>query len=138
MKPSELKIVQVSPAELIAAEYNPREMTADQVAALTDSIKRFGLVDPLIVNSHKDRKNIVVGGHQRLRIATIMGYETVPVVYVKLTAAKERELNIRLNKNTGQWDWENLANLFEMDELADWGFSESQLVDSFGIMGDEF
>jgi hypothetical protein len=127
MKPNELEIKQVAPAELIAAEYNPREMTVDQVAALTDSVKRFGLVDPLIVNKHKGRENIVIGGHQRLRIATVMGFATVPVVYLDLTEAKERELNIRLNRNTGQWDWDGLANFFEIDELKGWGFSKSDL-----------
>ena len=51
--------------KLISAEYNPRELTAKQHQDLKDSITRFGLVDPLIVNTNKKRKNILVGGHQR-------------------------------------------------------------------------
>ena len=64
-----MNITYYKPSELIAAEYNPRQLTKEQHKDLTDSIKRFGLVDPLIVNTHKERKNILVGGHQRLKIA---------------------------------------------------------------------
>ena len=43
--------------DLIEAEYNPRELTKEQHKQISDSIKRFGIVDPVIVNTHKDRKN---------------------------------------------------------------------------------
>ena len=101
-------------------------------ANLKDSISRFGLVDPIIVNSNKDRKNIIVGGHQRVKVAKDMDIEYVPVLEVDLTYEKERELNIRLNKNTGEWDMDVLANMFDMDELVDWGFDEelSMILDS--------
>jgi DNA modification methylase len=46
---------------------------------------------------------------------------------VELTPEKEKELNIRLNKNTGQWDWDALANHFDVGELTEWGFSEDEL-----------
>ena len=55
--------------DLIFAEYNPRQLTKEQYKNLKDSIKRFGLVDPVIINKNKERKNIVIGGHQRLKIA---------------------------------------------------------------------
>ena len=122
-----LNIKEYKPDELIAAEYNPRQLTKDQHKDLTDSIKRFGLVDPLIVNTHKDRMNILVGGHQRLKIAQELNIKTIPCVQVKLTPDKERELNIRLNKNTGEWDWDALANSFDVGELTDWGFTEDDL-----------
>ena len=64
-----MEIVNIKINDLIAAEYNPRQLTKDQYKHLSDSIKRFGLVDPIIVNKNKDRKNIVVGGHQRIRVA---------------------------------------------------------------------
>ena len=118
---------QYSISDLIFAEYNPRELTKDQHQDLKDSITRFGLVDPLIVNIHKERKNILVGGHQRLRIAKELGYKDVPCVEVDLTPEKEKELNVRLNKNTGQWDWDALANHFDVGELLEWGFSEDEL-----------
>ena len=89
---------QYSISDLIFAEYNPRELTKDQHQDLKDSITRFGLVDPLIVNIHKERKNILVGGHQRLRIAKELGYKDVPCVEVDLTPEKEKELNKKRKK----------------------------------------
>ena len=123
----EHKIVQKDINSLIFAEYNPRQLTKDQYQNLKDSISRFGLVDPIIVNSNKDRKNIIVGGHQRVKVAKDMDIEFVPVIEVDLSYDKERELNVRLNKNTGEWDMDVLANMFDMDELIDWGFNEKEL-----------
>jgi hypothetical protein len=122
-----MQITNYKPTDLIMAEYNPRQLTKEQHKDLTDSIKRFGLVDPLIVNTHKDRKNIVVGGHQRLRIAQELNIKEIPCVEVELTPAKERELNIRLNKNSGEWNWDELANHFDVSELIDWGFNDKDL-----------
>ena len=123
----EHKIVQRDINSLIFAEYNPRQLTKDQYQNLKDSITRFGLVDPIIVNSNKDRKNIIVGGHQRVKVAKDMDIEYVPVLEVDLTYDKERELNIRLNANTGEWDTDVLANMFDIDELQDWGFDDINL-----------
>jgi len=123
----EMKIKHYPIGDLISAEYNPRQLTKDQFSQLKDSVKRFGLVDPIIVNTHKDRKNIVVGGHQRIKVADALKIDKIPCVEVKLNLEKERELNIRLNKNTGEWDYDNLANFFDMDELRDWGFSDADL-----------
>ena len=112
---------------LIFAEYNPRQLTKDQYQNLKDSIQRFGLVDPIIVNKNKERKNIIVGGHQRVKVAKDMKIEYVAVLEVDLTYDKERELNIRLNANTGEWDTDVLANMFDMEELQDWGFDDIDL-----------
>ncbi len=122
-----MKIVNYNPDKIISAEYNPRELTKDQHKQLTDSITRFGLVDPLIINTHKDRANILVGGHQRLKIAKELGFKEIPCVEVELSLDKEKELNVRLNKNTGQWDWDSLANYFDAGELLEWGFTEDEL-----------
>jgi len=112
---------------IIFSEYNPRQLTKDQHKDLKDSIERFGIVDPLIINTHKDRENILIGGHQRLRIIKEMGYDKVPCVEVELSYDLEKELNIRLNKNTGEWDWDALANYFDVGDLLDWGFTEDDL-----------
>ena len=123
----EHKIIQRDINSLIFAEYNPRQLTKDQYQHLKDSIERFGLVDPIIVNKNKERKNIIVGGHQRVKVAKDMKIDIVPVLELDLTYERERELNIRLNKNTGEWDMDNLANMFDMDDLIDWGFDEGDL-----------
>ena len=122
------KIVQKDISSLIFAEYNPRQLSKDDYKSIKDSISRFGLVDPIIVNKHKDRKNIIVGGHQRIRIAKDLKFDKVPCVEVDLPYDKERELNVRLNKNTGSFDFDILADMFDMDELIDWGFTEDELV----------
>ena len=127
MQNGNLTTVSYPIVDIIFAEYNPRELTQIQHQDLKDSITRFGLVDPLIVTTPKERKNILVGGHQRLRIVKELGYKDVPCVEVNLTPDKERELNVRLNKNTGQWDWDALANHFDVGELLEWGFSEDDL-----------
>ena len=124
----EHKIIHRDINSLIFAEYNPRQLTKDQYQHLKDSISRFGLVDPIIVNKNKERKNIIIGGHQRIRVAKDMDIEFVPVLEIDLTYEKERELNIRLNKNTGEWDMDNLANFFDMEELMEWGFEEDELI----------
>jgi DNA modification methylase len=127
LKNGNIDITYYKPTDLIAAEYNPRQLTKDQHKDLTDSIKRFGLVDPLIVNTHKERKNVLIGGHQRLKIATMLGLKEIPCVEVELNPAKEKELNIRLNKNVGEWDWDALANYFDVGELTEWGFTDDEL-----------
>lgn len=57
-----MKVKQRKIAELIPAEYNPRGLTDKERADLRGSLERFGMVDPVIVNVHPDRKNIIVGG----------------------------------------------------------------------------
>jgi DNA modification methylase len=118
-----MKIEKVKIAELNPAEYNPRRMTNKQYEDLKNSLEKFGLVDPIIINAD----NTVVGGHQRLRIMRELGAELVPVVRVNLSKEDEKELNIRLNKNTGEFDLDVLANNFEIDELKDWGFKDIEL-----------
>ena len=123
-----MKIVNRKISDLIAAEYNPRQLTEAQASALRDSLKRFGMVDPVIVNRHPDRENIIVGGHMRLRMWHELGNTEVPTVEVDLDRDRERELNVRLNRNTGEWDWDALANSFDIEELTDWGFDDTELA----------
>ncbi len=135
MKASEHKpnIVMVKASALKPSVYNPRKWSEESVAGLTDSIKRFGLVDPLLVNGAKVRKNIVIGGHFRLKVAKDLGIKEVPVVYLDIPdEAKERELNLRLNKNQGDWDYELLAE-FDESLLADVGFDSEELDEIFEI-----
>tara|TARA_R100001594_G_scaffold59032_1_gene93017 strand:+ start:101 stop:1183 length:1083 start_codon:yes stop_codon:yes gene_type:complete len=123
-----MEIKQRKADDLIFAEYNPRQLTKEQHQHLKDSIERFGLVDPIIVNKNKDRKDVIVGGHQRVRVAKKLGIKEVPTVEVNLDYDKERELNVRLNKNVGEFDYDILADLFDLDELIGWGFTEDELV----------
>ena len=112
---------------LISAEYNPRQLKKEQYQNIKDSLQRFGFVDPVIINKNKDRKNIIIGGHQRVKVAKDLDYKEIPCLELDLTLDKEKELNIRLNKNVGEWDYDVLANLFDFNDLMDWGFTDEDL-----------
>ncbi len=133
MEKSDIHIVYVPASELKFAEYNPRKWSDFAVKQLTESLKRFGFVDPVIVNSSDNRRNIVIGGHFRLKVAKDLGFKEIPVVYVNIPDVdKEKELNLRLNKNVGEWDWDLLAK-FDESFLANVGFSSEDLDDVFQI-----
>lgn len=124
---TKLQIVQVNVNDLKAADYNPRRWPDAAIASLTESIKRYGLVDPLLVNSATNRKNILIGGHFRLHVAKQLGHTSVPVVYIDIPdIEKEKELNLRLNANLGTWDYDLLKE-FDIDLLLDVGFDDSDL-----------
>lgn len=129
-----MKVKEYDINQLISAEYNPRQLTQRQYQNLRDSIQRFGLVDPILINVNKDRKNIIIGGHQRVNIAKVLEIKKVPCVELDLTLEQERELNIRLNQNTGDWDFDVLADNFDLDELMEFGFEEKDLkLDLFEV-----
>jgi DNA modification methylase len=123
--------------ELNPAPYNPRKWSEDAIAQLTDSIKSFGLVDPILVNGSTDRKNVVIGGHFRLKVAKDLGIKEVPVVYIDIPdVEREKELNIRLNKNLGDWDYELLAE-FDETLLSTIGFDSEEIDAIFDLVVDE-
>ena len=109
--------------DLNPASYNPRQISSKQYKDLKESVKKFGLVDPIIVN----KDNTVIGGHQRLKVCKELKYVEVDCVMLDLSKEEERELNIRLNKNTGDFDMDILANEFDIEELTDWGFKHIDL-----------
>ena len=64
-----LNIKYILVKDLIPSVFNPRKWNDKSIADLTESIKKYGLIDPLLVNSSENRKNILIGGHFRLKIA---------------------------------------------------------------------
>lgn len=123
-----MEVVEVDINELKTAEYNPRVLFEKDGEDIEKSINKFDLVEPIVVNKNENRKNIVIGGNQRLKILKKMGRKTVFVNYVDIPDIEdEKELNIRLNKNQAHWDYEMLANDFEIDDLLKWGFDEFDL-----------
>tara|TARA_Y100000004_G_scaffold170114_1_gene204933 strand:- start:34 stop:543 length:510 start_codon:yes stop_codon:yes gene_type:complete len=122
-----MKIDHIELSKLKPAEYNPRTITKKQFKDLTNSISKFGIVDPLIVNSDYT----IIGGHMRFRILLENNKKQkepikAPCVILDLTKEDEKELNIRLNKNGGEWDFDMLSD-FDIPELKDWGFKEIEL-----------
>ena len=105
-------------SDLIPAPYNPRQSTAKQEKHLKESLEKFGLVEPIIFNK---QTGYIVGGHFRVRELKKLGIKEIECVIVDLNEADEKELNIRLNANTGSWDWDTLANDWEVVDLEAWG-----------------
>lgn len=137
MKTPNLKIQTVKISELNPALYNPRKWSAEATEQLAESIQRFGMVDPILVNGSAERKNIVIGGHFRLKIAKDLGHDEVPVVYVDIPdIEREKELNIRLNKNLGDWDFDLLAK-FDETLLTDIGFTSEEIDEVFDLNAEE-
>ena len=80
------------------------------------------------MNCHPDRKNVIIGGHQRVTVAKDeLGYVEVPCVFVELPIEAEKELNLRLNKNVGRFDEVLLAKNFTKDYLKTIGWKEDEL-----------
>jgi len=122
-----MKIKERLIADLNPAEYNPRQLTDKQYKQLKKSLKSFGCVEPVVINSNPMRRDVIIGGHQRCKVWADLGNKTIPTVEVELDEAGEMELNVRLNKNTGEFDFDMLANYFEVDKLQEWGFSDAEL-----------
>lgn len=93
------------------AEYNPRKKLKagdKEYEKIKDSIQEFGYVEPIIVNYDMT----VIGGHQRLTVLKDLGYTEVQCVEVHIEDEnKVKALNIALNKITGAWNEQLLADL---------------------------
>lgn len=136
-------------AELLPAEYNPRKDLKpgdEEYEKLKRSIEEFGYVEPVIWNKTTGR---VVGGHQRLKVLIDLGITEVDCVVVEMDEAKEKALNIALNKISGDWDKDKLALLIadlqgEDFDVSLTGFDPAEIDDLFkgslkdGIHDDNF
>lgn len=125
-------------SELIRAEYNPRKISVVQLQELKDGIEEYGLVSPLVVNEYPERKNVIVGGHQRLKLWEELGNKEVHCSIVNLPLDKEKKLNIKLNKNGGTFDDDLLKEFFDYEELIEWGFTASELFTDPDNLTDSF
>src|SRR5436190_2705192 len=96
-----ISVEQVAIDELRPDPANPRRINDDELEALTRSLRSFGFVQPVLAR-REDRS--VIGGHQRLVAARRLGYETVPVTWLDITADEARLLGLALNRISGTWD----------------------------------
>ncbi len=120
-------VIYVPIDDLKPSDYNPRCWNDKQMEDVKESIRHFGIVDPLVVQGYEKRKNTILGGHLRWHALKELGYKEVPVFYVVIEdLEKEKELNIRLNANVGSFDWEALKN-FDMNLLLGVGFTQEDL-----------
>ncbi len=114
-----LEIRRVPIEQLNPAKYNPRkdlQKEDKEYKKLERSIETFGYIDPIIWN---ERTGNVIGGHQRLKILIDKGHVELDVSVVNLSEDEEKQLNIALNKISGEWDILALENL--INELVEHG-----------------
>ena len=131
MTDEKLKIEYVPIEQLKSNQKNPRKWSDKQLSDLIESIKRFSIVDPAVINMAKGREFVLIGGHMRVAAAKKLGLTEMPCVFMNIPDIdKEQELVIRLNKNLGEFDSDMLS---EYDEtiLADIGFESEELDDIY-------
>jgi len=135
MRNKEMEIKNQKIKNLKPAEYNPRIMSEEELEKLKNSVKEFGMVEPVIVN--KDLT--VIGGHQRIKAVESLGWEEIPCVIVALDKKREKLLNLALNRIVGSWDESKLVKLVR--EIQDYpevklsGLSDGE-IEMLGVQYD--
>ena len=116
MKAEKIKISQVK-----TNPNNPRLIKDHKFKKLVKSIKEFPEmleIRPIVV----DKDNIVLGGNMRLRACQEAGLKQVYILKAdQLTEKQQREFIVKDNVGFGEWDWDDLANEWDAEELEDWG-----------------
>jgi hypothetical protein len=140
----EWKTERIRIGELVEWEKNPVQLTEHEAGEIRKSLKRFGLVLPLVANAPVGGgRRRLIDGHQRKHVeeaARVWTEDTEVDVRVPSRVLTEREcdeLAIRLRQNTGKWDFDLLANNFELEDLFEWGFTPRELeLGGFDLDGD--
>lgn len=118
-KTTEVKVVKLS--SLKSNPNNPRVIKDDKYQKLVKSLLEFPeMLDirPIVVNGDM----VVLGGNMRLKACKEAGIEEVPIIIAKdLTEEKQREFIIKDNVGYGEWDWDMIANEWDVVQLEDWG-----------------
>jgi DNA modification methylase len=114
---------------------NPRYINEENFSKLKKSIKGFERMmelRPMVI----DESNTVLGGNMRLRALEELGYKDIPDEWVKraedLTEEQKREFIVKDNVGFGSWDWDMIANEWDVEQLDEWGldvpvFPETEL-----------
>ena len=138
----EMEIRKISVSDIKPAKYNPRKDLKPGDPAyekLKRSMTEFGYVEPIIWNEETGN---IVGGHQRYKVLVAEGHKEVECVVVRLTSEKEKALNVALNKVTGDWEFEALADLLKDLDEQDFdvtltGFDAAEIDDLFSKVHDK-
>lgn len=120
------KIKKIKVSELKENPSNPRRLTEKGLKDLEKSILKFGIAEPLVVNTDY----MICGGHGRKKILEKLNIKEVDCYLPDKLLSKKQfdELGIRLNKNiAGEFNFDTLANEFEINELIEWGFEDFEL-----------
>lgn len=132
MKTQELKLTEIKPYE-----QNAKIHTDDQIAAVANSIKEFGIVQPIVV----DKSYTIIIGHCRYEAAKKLKLKTFPVIVAELKPEQARALRLVDNK-TNESEWtaeltEEIEKIQETFDLEEFGFSVLDLLELEGDMEPE-
>ena len=122
-------------SDLIPWPHNPRQIREAHAERLNESLDQFGQVETIAIGPD----NEIYNGHQRLNVwMAEHGPQYMVDVRVSDRPLDERErqkLTVFLHKGAaGEWDFDMMANTFEVDDLLDWGFEETELdLDLWGV-----
>ncbi len=108
--------------DLVEYEHNPRSMSKKDFEKLVNNLKQDSYHQRIMI----DTKNVIIGGHSRRRALLAAGYRPSDLIEVlrasrPLSEDEFKRLNIRDNLSFGDFDFDILANNFEIDNLIDWG-----------------
>jgi hypothetical protein len=115
---TEVKVVKIN--DIKSNPNNPRIIKDDKFKKLVESIKSFpemANVRPIVVNTDM----IVLGGNMRLKAMKEAGWKEAPIQIVDWNEQKQKEFIVKDNVGFGEWDWDDLANNWDEQELSDWG-----------------
>jgi DNA modification methylase len=116
MNPIKVKI-----SEVKSNPNNPRIIKDDKFQKLVKSIKEFPEmlnIRPIVVNADM----VVLGGNMRLKACKEAGIKEVAIIKADdLTDEQQKQFIIKDNVGFGEWDWEDLANNWDAEQLTDWG-----------------
>lgn len=108
---------------------NPRIIKDDKFLKLVNSIKEFPemlKIRPIVINAD----NIVLGGNMRLKACKEAKLKEIPVIMASdLTEAQQREFIIKDNIGFGEWDFQDLAQNWDSEELQTWGLDLPTFAD---------
>jgi hypothetical protein len=112
-------------AKLKGNPSNPRVLRDEKFAKLKASIEAFPDMlqkRPIVAVTDKDGKYMVLGGNMRLKACADLGMKEVPVILAdEWTEEQRREFIIKDNVGFGEWDWDQLANEWDIETLDNWG-----------------
>jgi DNA modification methylase len=115
----EIKLVKLS--EIKSNPNNPRLIKDDKFTKLVKSIKEFPKmleIRPIVVNADM----IVLGGNMRLKACKEAGLKEIPIIFADdLTEEQQKEFIIKDNVGFGEWDWDMIANEWDVEQIEDWG-----------------
>ena len=124
-------------AEVKTNPNNPRLIKDDKFKKLVKSIKEFPQMlelRPIVVNDDM----IVLGGNMRLKACKEAGLKEVPIIKASdLTDEQQNEFIVKDNVGFGEWDWDVLANEWDVVQLEDWGLDGFPFEDNINL-SDEF